>query len=282
MRQFVLFQSAKGAIRDSKRLRAEVGRMIQALDERADAAQKVVIDGLRQSVATVGSYISQLEDNLALNEEELERVQLEVGKLDQMVRDAQEPIRVAESRLKFREHRPSTERWNDNPEERLDTEVDGLKNAVCLLTDELEAMIVTQGRLSELKAELTNNIEDKRKHLDIDSSCFNIITDWKTFTKKYQVVPASTPIAPPTRKPQSPKLRLYPEAERYIRMVENGLPRGAVLKKMKADGVPPSLLPADIGPAADAQFKPSGEGKVKKPAGWWVRRKGGPGMKFDD
>ena len=83
--------------------------MITALKERSEAAQKVVLDGLRQSVATVGSYISQLEDKLALNDEELERVQTEVTKLDQMVRDAQEPLRIAESRLKFREHRPSTE-----------------------------------------------------------------------------------------------------------------------------------------------------------------------------
>ena len=56
--------------------------MITALKERSEAAQKVVLDGLRQSVATVGSYISQLEDKLALNDEELERVQTEVTKLD--------------------------------------------------------------------------------------------------------------------------------------------------------------------------------------------------------
>jgi len=281
MRQFILFQSAKGAIRDAKRLRNEVERMITALKERSEAAQKVVLDGLRQSVATVGSYISQLEDKLALNDEELERVQTEVTKLDQMVRDAQEPLRIAESRLKFREHRPSTERWNDNPEERLDTEVDGLKNAVCLLTDELEAMIGTQGRLSELKAELKTNINDKRKHLDIDSTCFNIITDWKQFSRKYQVVSASTPLAPP-KSARSPMLRLYPQANKYIRMVSLGLPRGAVLKKMRQDGVSPSLLPNDIPVMTSDTAPKAGDGKnttkVKKPAGWWVQRPGGPGI----
>lgn len=284
MRQFILFQSARGAIKDAKRLRMEVDRVIESLGKQADAAQKVVLDGLRQSMATIGSYISQLEDNLAINDEELERVQVEVAKLDQMVRDSQEPLRVAEARLKYRERRPTNERWNDNPEERLDTEVDGLKNAVCLLQDELEAMIVTQGRLSELKDELNINIRDKRKHLDIDTTCFNMLNVWMEFNSKYQVVRSNAP--PPvaaaspsaSKSARTPKLRIAPEAERYVAMVNKGLPRGAVLKLMKKDGVSPSLLPAEAGTAATAPRKDAGKVAVRKPAGWWVARAGGPGI----
>jgi len=276
MRQFVLFQSAKAAVRDGKRIRMEVDRMIQQLAERSDAAHKVVLDCLRQSVATIGSYISQLEDKFSLNDEEMGRISEEVIKLDKMVRDAQEPLRVAEARMKYREHRPANERWNDNPEERLDTEVDGLKNAVCLLTDELEAMIVTQGRMAELRTELNQSIADKRAHLDIDSTCFNILTDWREFSRKYQVVPSCTPL--PVPKGRSPKPRVAPEAEKYIRMVNNGLPRGAVMKRMLADGVPPSLLPAEIGSVSPASQGAQPKVGAQPVSGWWVSRGEGGGL----
>ena len=62
MRQFVLFHSTKSAIHDAKRLRAEVDRVIAQLDDRANAAHALLMDSLRQSMATVGSYLSQLED----------------------------------------------------------------------------------------------------------------------------------------------------------------------------------------------------------------------------
>jgi len=246
-----------------------------------------VIEALRQSVATVGGYISQLEDNLTLNEEELERVQEGITKLDQMIRDAQEPLRVAEQRQRYRNGRPATERWNDNPEERLDTEVDGLKNALYLLNDELEAMIVTQGRLSELKQELKTAIRGKRKLLDIDSTCFNIISNWNEFKMKYEVVPSHTPLrqSPHSIKSaRAPKIRVHPDAERYVRMVQEGLPRGYVMKEMLKHRVPPSLLPPEIGTGNEKMYpelqppKSGARVAVVKPNGWWVQRAEGKGM----
>lgn len=287
MRQFVLFQAAKGCIRDAVRLRMEVDRVIKEMGSRTEGAQKVVIEALRQSVATVGGYISQLEDNLTLNEEELERVQDSITKLDQMIRDAQEPLKIAEERQRYRNTRPATERWNDNPEERLDTEVDGLKNALYLLNDELEAMIVTQGRLSELKEELKVAIRAKRKLLDIDSSCFNIISNWNEFKMKYEVVPSHTPVRSSPhgiRSARAPKIRVHPDAERYVRMVQEGLPRGYVMKEMLKHGVPPSLLPPEIGTGNEKMYpelQPPQSGAhvaVVKPNGWWVQRAEGKGM----
>jgi len=287
MRQFVLFQAAKGCIRDAVRLRMEVDRVINEMGSREDAAQAVTIEALRQSVATVGGYISQLEDNLTLNEEELHRVQQGVTKLDQMIRDAQEPLRVAEQRQRYRNSRPATERWNDNPEERLDTEVDGLKNALYLLNDELEAMIVTQGRLSELKNELKRAIGGKRTLLDIDSTCFNIISNWNEFRMKYEVVPSHTPVRGSPhgiKSARAPKIRVHPDAERYVRMVQEGLPRGYVMKEMVKYGVPPSLLPPEIGTGNSKNFpelqpqKAGARVAVVKPNGWWVQRQEGKGM----
>jgi len=283
MRQFVLFQAAKGSIRDACRLRIEVDRIIAELSKGNDGAKDGTLLALRQSVATVGQYISQLEDKLSLNEEELERVQDGVSKLDQMIRDAQEPLKVAEARQAFREHRPATEKWNDNPEERLDSEVDGLKNAVCLLNDELESMIVTQGRLAELKAELERALKDKRKLMDIDSMSFNIITHWNEFSQKYHVVPSNTPYRSPhnIKSARTPKLRIAPEAERYVRMVQRGLPRGTVLKLMIKEGVPPSMLPVEAGTAAAAAPTSGAKVAVVQPSGWWVARPDGPGMSVE-
>lgn len=141
-------------------------------------------------------------------------------------------------------------------------------------------MIITQGRLTELGNELRKNIRDKRANLDIDSNCFNILTDWKEFMTKYQVVPASTPLPSPKSKPRPTK-----PAERvakYIRMVKGGLPRGSVMKKMLADGVPPSLLPSNIqvdSPDDPAVVSKSGrKSEVRKPNGWWVARSLNSGM----
>ena len=94
---------------------------------------------------------------------------------------------MAEQRLHMREKRPVQERWNDNPEEHLDTEVDGIKNAVCLLEDELENMIGMRARLQDSGEKLETEIGYKRAALEIDTTCFNIQTDWREFLSKYEV-----------------------------------------------------------------------------------------------
>ena len=72
---------------------------------------------------------------------------------------------------------------------------------------------------------------------------------------------------------------MAPEAERYARMIDNGLPRGAVIKKMKADGVDPSLLPPEGVTTSVSPKKNSRTGAPpRKPAGWWVKRAEGQGI----
>lgn len=222
MRQFVLFQSAKGCIKYSKRLRAEVERVMIQLDNRINGHHERVLASLRAASATTSAYISQMEDKLLENEDELERVTREIQRLNQCIVKSHEPLRVAEVRLNMREKRPVHERWNDNPEEHLDTEVDGLKNAVCLLEDELENMIAMRSRLQESSNHLETEIGFKRSALDIDTNCFNIQTDWMEFLSKYEVVPLGAPSNPfePARPPkeQPPKSQAAIESENRGKM----------------------------------------------------------------
>jgi len=193
MRQFVLFQTAKTCVKDSKRLRGEVQRVLIQLENRIAAHHQKLLESLRASSATTCAYISQMEDKLSLNNEELDRVQMEIRKIEKRIAKSQPALRVAEQRLHMREKRPVQERWNDNPEEHLDTEVDGIKNAVCLLEDELENMIGMRARLQDSGEKLETEIGYKRAALEIDTTCFNIQTDWREFLSKYEVVPAGTP-----------------------------------------------------------------------------------------
>jgi|ERR1711865_361993 len=193
MRQFVLFQTSKTCIKDSKRLRGEVQRVLIQLETRLTAHHQKLLEALRASSATTCAYISQMEDKLTLNNEELDRIQNEIRKIEKRIAHSQQPLQVAEQRLHMRERRPVQERWNDNPEEHLDTEVDGIKNAVCLLEDQLENMIAIRARLQDAGQCLETEIGYKRAALEIDTTCFNIQTDWHEFLSKYEVVPVGTP-----------------------------------------------------------------------------------------
>lgn len=207
MRQFVLFQVAKSLVKDSRRLRAEVDRVMAQLDTRIDAHHQKLLEALRASAATTCAYVSQMEDRLSLNNEEVDRVSLDIKKIQNKINAAREPLRVAEQRLNMRERRPVQERWNDNPEEHLDTEVDGIRNVVCLLEDELQNMIAMRARLQQSGAQLQDDIQSKRVALDVDTSCINIQTDWKQFLTKYEVVAAD---APPKHEPPARPPRVLP------------------------------------------------------------------------
>eukprot|EP00658_Telonema_sp_P-2_P024202 TRINITY_DN19719_c0_g1_i3.p1 TRINITY_DN19719_c0_g1~~TRINITY_DN19719_c0_g1_i3.p1 ORF type:complete len:503 (+),score=160.89 TRINITY_DN19719_c0_g1_i3:133-1641(+) len=221
MRQFVLFQSAKSIVKECKRLRAEVDRVMHQLDMRIGSHHTKLLEALRASSATTCAYISQMEDKLSLNADEIERIHREIRKIDKKIGASRDPLRVAEQRLNIRERRPVQERWNDNPEEHLDTEVDGIKNVVCLLEDELENLVAMRTRLRATSAQLEEDINSKRVALDIDTSCFNIQTDWKEFLLKYEVVPAGTPASAPAPARPPRELPSKSEAAKASELVGN-------------------------------------------------------------
>ena len=112
MRQFVLFQvcaqpgtvlevlircgvqTAKTCVKDSKRLRGEVQRVLIQLENRIAAHHQKLLESLRASSATTCAYISQMEDKLTLNNEELDRVQMEIRKIEKRIAKSQPALRV--------------------------------------------------------------------------------------------------------------------------------------------------------------------------------------------
>lgn len=109
-----------------------------------------------------------LRNHLSLTDQEIVDLDEHIGILKKAIADKLPPLKVAETRLDCRVHRPGIEACNDAPHNKLVQEVDEINASIQLLRDKLAEADGSRQELLKTRSNLRQDIRVKENSLRID------------------------------------------------------------------------------------------------------------------
>ena len=153
----------------------------------------------QQRISESQETLGKLTTHIHLVDKEILEMDCMIDQLRSSKRSKQEPLKVAQTRLKKRSHRPDVEACNDPPHERLVDEVSILNDTIVLLDQKLTEAEAARLDLLSNRQRLENDSRVKENSLSIDQSkCmtlrmnfpFNIrcsVSSKRTARRKYRI-----------------------------------------------------------------------------------------------
>ena len=153
----------------------------------------------QQRISESQETLGKLTTHIHLVDKEILEMDCMIDQLRSSKRSKQEPLKVAQTRLKKRSHRPDVESCNDPPHERLVDEVSILNDTIVLLDQKLTEAEAARLDLISNRQRLENDSRVKENSLSIDQSkCmtlrmnfpFNIrcsVSSKRTARRKYRI-----------------------------------------------------------------------------------------------
>ena len=153
----------------------------------------------QQRISESQETLGKLTTHIHLVDKEILEMDCMIDQLRSSKRSKQEPLKVAQTRLKKRSHRPDVESCNDPPHERLVDEVSILNDTIVLLDQKLTEAEAARLDLISNRQRLENDSRVKENSLSIDQSkCmtlrmnfpFNIrcsVSSKRTTRRKYRI-----------------------------------------------------------------------------------------------
>jgi len=109
-----------------------------------------------------------LNRNLEATSQEINELDDHIKMLEKALQAKRPPLKVAETRLAFRTHRPNIEACNDSPQNTLVTEVVEINDTITILTDKLADSQDARAQLLKARTALRQDIRVKENSLRID------------------------------------------------------------------------------------------------------------------
>ena len=153
----------------------------------------------QQRISESQETLGKLTTHIHLVDKEILEMDCMIDQLRSSKRSKQDPLKVAQTRLKKRSHRPDVESCNDPPHERLVDEVAILNDTIILLDQKLTEAEAARLDLLSNRQRLENDSRVKENSLSIDQSkCmtlrmnfpFNIrcsVSSKRTTRRKYRI-----------------------------------------------------------------------------------------------
>ena len=153
----------------------------------------------QQRISESQETLGKLTTHIHLVDKEVLEMDCMIDQLRSSKRSKQDPLKVAQTRLKKRSHRPDVESCNDPPHERLVDEVAILNDTIILLDQKLTEAEAARLDLLSNRQRLENDSRVKENSLSIDQSkCmtlrmnfpFNIrcsVSSKRTTRRKYRI-----------------------------------------------------------------------------------------------
>ena len=153
----------------------------------------------QQRISESQETLGRLTTHIHLVDKEILEMDCMIDQLRSSKRSKQDPLKVAQTRLKKRSHRPDVESCNDPPHERLVDEVAILNDTIILLDQKLTEAEAARLDLLSNRQRLENDSRVKENSLSIDQSkCmtlrmnfpFNIrcsVSSKRTTRRKYRI-----------------------------------------------------------------------------------------------
>ncbi|XP_063720518.1 tektin-4-like [Symsagittifera roscoffensis] len=126
----------------------------------------------------------KLEDHLKKTCVEITSQEKNIEDLKLAIREKEEPMKVAQSRLEYRTHRPNNELCDDPAQRRLLEEVEEIKASIAALNNKLDEANQSRSDLMGTRRELETEIAYKQDSLFIDrEKCMTLRTRFPTITR---------------------------------------------------------------------------------------------------
>merc|ERR1712106_571825 len=162
-------------IEDSNNARTASAEMRGNVDGLLSSACTELMTAWSVSNRTFKERVMETEETQGLMNKSLESTAQEIADLDdhiKMLKKALDlkrpPLKVAETRLALRTHRPNVEACNDSPQGRLVDEVVEINDSINILTQKLADAEDARAQLLRAQAEVREDIRVKESSLRID------------------------------------------------------------------------------------------------------------------
>lgn len=126
----------------------------------------------------------KMEDHLNKVCKEITAQEKNIEDLKLAIREKEEPMKVAQSRLEYRTHRPNMELCDDPAQRRLLEEVEEIKASIRALQDKLDESLQSRQDLMATRKDLETEIAYKQDSIFIDKEkCMTLRTRFPTITR---------------------------------------------------------------------------------------------------
>ena len=161
-------QDSQGARSSSQRLRGDVDNLVTQCANDMWSAWNTTNTALQQRVAESTDAHNKLQSNLSKTMQEIYDQEKHIAQLKKAIRDKEAPLKVSQTRLEARTHRPDVELCRDPPFHRLVEEVGQISESVDLLNRKLSEAESSHQDLLMNKARLEHDLKIKSNSLFID------------------------------------------------------------------------------------------------------------------
>jgi len=143
--------------------------------------KSVLVELLQQCVAELEAFQVTLIDRLYEVEQDMAADLQEAVDLQNSIIAHEEPLHLAEERLRQRYRRPKSERVRDSAEKALEQEVDRLGMALAKLAAKKKKILANREKLKGVKDDIEANVVLKQQAVDVNLTCLYVLqhTDWE-------------------------------------------------------------------------------------------------------
>jgi len=168
-------QESQAARSATQRLMSEIDQLITNCANEMWSHWSNTNMSFQQRITETNDAHNKLQSHLSKTMQEIYDQEKHIEALKQALRDKGPPLKVAQSRLEARTHRPDVELCRDPPHHRLVEEVNQLQESIDLLNRKLNEAESAHQSLLANKARLEHDLKIKSNSLFIDrEKCFSM------------------------------------------------------------------------------------------------------------
>ena len=150
----------------------------------------VLVELLQQCIAELEAFQVTLIDRLYDVEQDMAADLQEAVDLEKSIIEHEEPLHLAEERIRQRFRRPKSERVRDSAEKALEQEVDRLGMALAKLSAKKKKILANREKLLSVKQSIEVNVVSKQKAIDVNLTCLHVLQhmDWEAAKQQAQAL----------------------------------------------------------------------------------------------
>lgn len=161
--------NSKGERKNSTQLRVDTCALINNVSKSVWDCWSRTNNALNIRATEMKETRNRVQMNLQKTQEEIFAVEQEIELILNDIRNKSDTLKVAQTRLEARTHRPGMELCKDEVQQRLVKEVKDIKNSIQVMYDKLQEAEAQHQQLLKTRANLETDLQSKVNALFIDN-----------------------------------------------------------------------------------------------------------------
>lgn len=164
-------QRADAEMRSSQRLREAIHSTINQTDNDLEAQRQATEFALRKRIHEMERAKDEDEWQKQNTEEEIAKQEQNIRDLEKAIKDKENPLKLAMTRLENRTYRPNVELCRDNAQYGLVGEVNDIQDSIKALQKKLQDAHNNRDALEKQLYRINQDLTLKKNSLDLDNKC---------------------------------------------------------------------------------------------------------------